>query len=272
MPEAVEAPEVPEGEEAPEVPEEDDDPEIDLGDIKVKKSELKAGYMKDADYRRKTSEAAEVKRAAQAEREQVKAERAQYANHLDVVLTGLQTQLIGDQQALARLAETDPAEWVKQNAAFQQRYAHYQQAVAERESLANRMTAEQEREMDEWRKAEREKLREKLPEWNDSGKARAEQKMVAEYLISQGYQPEELAELFDHRALMTALDAAKWRAHQSALKAAKGKQTNTPPSPVKPGVAKGNSNQQANPDALRSLQKRGDVDSAMAFLASRRQK
>lgn len=50
--------------EAEEVAEEDEDPEIDLGEIKLKKSELKAGYMKDADYRRKTAEAAEVKREA----------------------------------------------------------------------------------------------------------------------------------------------------------------------------------------------------------------
>jgi len=40
----------------------DDDPEIDFGDFKLKKSEAKAGYMKDADYRRKTAEVAEAKR------------------------------------------------------------------------------------------------------------------------------------------------------------------------------------------------------------------
>jgi hypothetical protein len=105
-----------EGEEAPEPEEEeaeseesdeeseDDDPEIDLGDIKVKKSELKAGYMKDADYRQKTAAAAEAKRHAESIAAQAQAEREYYANHLDVTLGRLQSQLIGSQQELAQLA------------------------------------------------------------------------------------------------------------------------------------------------------------------------
>lgn len=212
---------------------EDDDPEIDLGEIKLKKSELKAGYMKDADYRRKTAEAAEVRRAAEAERAQVRQEREYHANQLDVLIHGLQSQLVGDQQALAQLAETDPAEWVRQNAAFQQRYAQYQQAIQERQTLANRMTAEQEQQLNEWRKSEREKLQEKLPEWRDKTKAEAEQRIVAEYLLKEGYEANEIGELFDHRALIVARKAALY----DQLQAAKAKQTQTPPKPVKPGVA-----------------------------------
>lgn len=45
--------------------------------------------MKDADYRRKTAEAAEAKREAQAERERIAVERSHYANHLDTVLNSL---------------------------------------------------------------------------------------------------------------------------------------------------------------------------------------
>src|SRR3546814_18649337 len=54
----------------------------------LKKSEIlawKAGEMKDADYRRKTAEAAEAKREVLAERERIEQERSHYANHLDVV-------------------------------------------------------------------------------------------------------------------------------------------------------------------------------------------
>src|SRR3546814_12313462 len=117
--------------------------------------------MKDADYRRKTAEAAEAKREVLAERERIESERSHYANHLDVVLGSLQAQLIGDQTELAKLAQSDPAQWVAKNAEFQQRYAGYQRAVQERQSLAGRMTADQDAKQSEWVKAEREALKAK---------------------------------------------------------------------------------------------------------------
>lgn len=252
---------------------EDDDPEIDLGDLKLKKSELKAGYMKDADYRRKTAEAAEAKREAQAERERIAAERSHYANHLDTVLHSLQAQLIGDQAALAQLAEADPAEWVRQNAAFQQRYADYQKAVHERQALANRTTAEQEREVAEWRKTERDKLHEKLPEWKDPTKAAAEQRLVAEYLIDKGYSQDDLKDLFDHRALIVAREAALWRQHQAAVKSAKEKQVKTEPGkPLKPGAAQQKPSDQsaAKVEQLRAKATRtGSQDDIAAYLIAK---
>lgn len=231
--------------------------------------------MKDADYRRKTAEAAEAKREAQAERERIAAERSHYANHLDTVLHSLQTQLIGDQQALAQLAETDPAEWVRQNAAFQQRYADYQKAVAERQHLHQRMTADQERELSEWRKTERDKLHEKLPEWKDPQKAGAEQRLVAEFLIQTGYSQDELKDLFDHRALIVARKAALYDQMQSAKSSVKEKQAKPEPGkPVKPGPAQNNNPQatQAYTEALRRARKTGKEDDVMALLAAKRAK
>ena len=213
--------------------------------------------MKDADYRKKTAEAAEAKRLAAAERDQVRAEREHYANHLDVVLGSMQKQLIGDQQALAELARTDPAEWVAQNAAFQQRYADYQTALQERQSLANRMSAEQEQQVAEWRKAEREKLQERLPEWRDKKVAETEQRLVAEFLLKEGYQSNELAELFDHRALVVARKAALY----DQMQAAKAKKSQEPPKPVKPGVAKPAQPQNgAYQDALAKARRTGNAD------------
>lgn len=229
--------------------------------------------MKDADYRRKTAEAAEAKREAQADRERIAAERSHYANHLDTVLHSLQTQLIGDQQALAHLAETDQAEWVRQNAAFQQRYANYQAAVQERQALANRVTAEQEQEISEWRKAERQKLHEKLPEWKDPQKAGAEQRLVAEYLIDQGYSQDDLKDLVDHRALIVAREAALWRQSQAAKQSVKDKQVKPEPAKaIKPGVAKQNTqDQQATKvDQLRAKARRtGSQEDIAAYLIAK---
>lgn len=251
-------------EEAPTEPQEaeDDDPEIDLGEIKVKKSELKAGYMKDADYRRKTAEVAEAKRIAQADRERVHAERNHYANHLDVLIGGLQSQLVGDQRALAQLAETDPAEWVKQNALTQQRYANLQSAIQERQQLANRQSAEQQQEMEEWRKGEAVALQDKLPEWRDAKVKEAESRSIAEYLLEQGYANDELSNLFDHRALLVARDAAKWRSHLAAQKSLKDKQARPePPKTMKGGTAQDTKpTNSAYQDALAKARKTGNPD------------
>ena len=225
--------------------------------------------MKDADYRRKTTEAAEVRRAAEAERARIAEERSHYANHLDVVLQSLQTQLVGDQAELAKLAQTNPAEWVAKNAEFQQRYADYQRAVHERQALHGRMTEEQEAQQVEWRKAEREALKQKLPEWNDPAKAADEQKLIAQYLLDMGYQQNELADLFDHRALIVAREAALYR----QLQAAKAKKSNPPPArPVKPGAASDTKNTRSDYEvALAKARKTGrteDIEAALRLKGS----
>lgn len=231
--------------------------------------------MKDADYRRKTAEAAEAKREAQSERERIGQERSHYANHLDVVLSSLQTQLIGDQAELARLAQTDPAEWVARNAEMQQRYTDYQNAVQERQQLANRMTAEQERELSDWRKGEQAALSSKLPEWSDPKVQERESLEIAEYLISKGYPHEELANLQDHRALLIARDAAKWQQHIKAKASAQAKQVKSePPKAIKAGAQRpaNQPNQNAYEDVRNRLKSSGSDDDAMRLLQLKRQR
>lgn len=231
--------------------------------------------MKDADYRRKTADAAEAKRAAQVVTEQVQAERSHYANHLDVILERLQTQLIGSQEHLAELARTDPAEWVAQNAIQQQRYADLQAAYKERQLLANRISEEQEQELSDWRKAEKTALSEKLPEWSDPKVQERESLEIAEYLISKGYPHEELANLQDHRALLIARDAAKWQQHIKAKASAQAKQVKSePPKAIKPGAQRPASqpNQNAYEDVRNRLKSSGSDDDAMRLLQLKRQR
>ena len=231
--------------------------------------------MKDADYRRKTAETADAKRATQADRDHIAQERSHYANHLDVVLNRLQTQLIGSQDHLAELARTDPAEWVAQNATMQQRYADYQQAVHERQQLANRVTAEQVRETAEWAKGEAASLSDKLPEWADQAVKQRESLEIAEYLISKGYPQEDLANLQDHRALLIARDACKWQQHLKARASALSKQVKPePPKAIKPGAQRATNqpNQGAIDDARSRFKSSGSDDDAMRFLQSKRQR
>lgn len=220
-------------------PPDDDDPEEEWEaggkKIRVKRSELRAGYMKDADYRRKTAEVAEQRRAVEQHAQQIAQERQHAANSLDVFLGALQKELIGSQPD-PKLIEEDPQEFLRQQAAYQQRASQFQAALQQRQTLQGRIDADEQRKRDEWRKGEGDKLLDRLPEWRDEKKRAAESEEIASYLNALGYTADELGELVDHRALLVARDAAKYR----ALQAAKDKQAKPEPhKPVRPGAASG---------------------------------
>lgn len=236
--------------------------ELDGKTVTLKKSQLPEVYrnqLLEADYRRKTAEVAEAKRAAQEQTEQIRQERTQYANQLDVSLHLMHKQLIGDQEALAELARTDPAEWVARNAEFQQRINVYQAAVQQREHLTKAQQADEDRGHQEWRESERKLLQEKLPEWKDQAKAEAEQKLIAESLMGIGYSAQELSELFDHRALLIARKAALY----DQLQAAKAKQAKPEPrKTLAPGAPKPSTDTQrsAYQEALAKAKRSGRPD------------
>lgn len=255
-----------EGEE-PDEGQEQEDPEFVVGDSKVKLSELKAGYMKDADYRRKTSEVAETKRAAEALHQDTQKQREYFAKHTAPLLNLMREQLIGSQSELARLAQEDPAAWVSANQQYVQRAQMYEALMAESQVLEQQRALDEERAHAEWVKAQEAKLLDVVPEWRDAKRADQDRLLVAQYLIDNGYEQSDLTNLTDVRALRTALDAARWREHEKKVKAAQGKQApaKPPAQTIKPGAAKVPATQQqrriaeankrlsSNPNDLRSL-------------------
>jgi len=77
----------------------------------------------------------------------------------------------------------------------------------------------------------------KLPEWRNSDKATAERQAIATGLNEYyGYQAAEIAQLMDHRHLLVARDAMKWRELQKG-KTNKDKQLRDAPPVVRPGAA-----------------------------------
>jgi hypothetical protein len=94
--------------------------------------------------------------------------------------------------------------------------------------------------------AEQAALLAKVPEWRNNEKATAEKQAISRALQDYGYQPAELDTLTDHRALLVARDAMKWRELQRS-KTDKNKQLRDAPPVVKPGAA--NAQQQPNQKA-----------------------
>jgi hypothetical protein len=254
---------------------EDDDPEIDLGEIKAKKSEIlawKQGEMKEADYRQKTAAVAEAKRQAQALQERVEQERSHYANQLDALIGQLQTELVGDQQALAQLAQENPAEWVRQNVVHQQRFQRLQQALGERQAIEQRTRQEAESKKAEWIRSQMEVLREKLPHWRDQAVMLQELNDVDAFLRRTGVEDGDMEKFLDHRIYLLARNAWQAEKRESARAALKDKQVKQPPpKAIKAGSAQPEN--KASHDAYKEAQKRarsGKEEDLMALLAAKR--
>lgn len=215
----------------------DDDPEEEWEaggqTFKVKKSELRAGYMKDADYRQKTAKAAEQFRAAEQVIERVTMEHQQRANHLDVFMQSLQRELVGSQPD-PRLIDDNPQEFLRQTAQYNQRAQLMQQAMAERQGLAQQQQALHQQRHSQMLEAERERLSSAIPEWRDSKAQQADQKLIADTLSKAGYRPEEISSIADHRAVVLARKAALY----DQMMSVRAKQAPAPlPKPIRPGAS-----------------------------------
>jgi hypothetical protein len=256
---------------APEVAAADDDPEFEVDHggqrLKLKKSELVAGYMKDADYRKKTAEVAEAKRQSEAMVQAVAQERQQYVTRLDTLMQALQSELVDDQAALNELAKTDPAAYIARLQQANAKAQKYREAESARQALQEQQRQAEAKATADYAAAEHQKLIERLPSWRDAKRAGAEQKLIVEYLTSIGYQPQELSELYDHRALLVAREAALYRASKTA-KQKVDKPTRTP---VRPGASQRTHGREANVQKATDRLKRNpnSLDALAGFAASR---
>lgn len=223
------------------------------------------GYMREQDYRRKTQEAAELTRAAQAERAQIKQELDNRVNSLDVLGQALYQEYVGDQAKLAGLLETDPHGYLRVKEQMAQRQNLLGQIEAHRQATQQYAINEQAKARSESLRLAEETLLERLPEWKDPGKRRAESTDIANALVDAGYTHDELIELIDPRALIVARKAALWDKAQAAKAKATEvvKVEKTPPKPVTAGTAgkpeksasavKAADNYRRNPNSLDAL-------------------
>lgn len=83
--------------------------------------------------------------------------------------------------------------------------------------------------------AENAALLAKLPDWRNSETRTKEQQTIARNLAEYGFNEAEIAGLQDHRMVLVARDAMKWRLLQAG-KTAKVQQVRTAPPVIKPGA------------------------------------
>ena len=235
---------------------------------------------RDRELRRSQNEAAEQRKAVEAERRQAEQARTQYETALPAVLaTLLQQQADGfsDVKSIVdveRLAREDWPRYVLWDAQ-QKRIASAQQELA---GAAQRQDHERRIRLDEYVKRERDVLVEKIPEIADPAqRSRLEQAAVG-MLRELGFSDQELGALYqgrtdlslhDHRLQMLIRDGIRFRDAQKAAKEASSK----PVPPVqRPGVAqpRGAAHDAVVQNLTKQLDQTGNLKDAARLLAERR--
>ncbi|WP_367256510.1 hypothetical protein [Pseudomonas sp. stari2] len=241
---------------------------IDGKEVEVPLSELLNGYQRQSDYTKKTMEAAEVRKAADAETQKAQQERQQY--HAELQRMAVQLEGVLEQQGQIdwdALRESDPMEYLKQQHLFQKRHALYQQNIQEQQQLAQQFQHEQAQAHQSYLAQQRDDLLAKLPDWKDEAKAVAEKTAISKFLQEQGFGDEDISSITDHRHVIVARKAMLYDQLMANAKVQAKKVQEAPQRVVKPGVTS-----TGTPDgrttAMKRLEKSGRVEDAAAVFAS----
>ena len=252
------------------------DAQVDGQSQKLTLKELQSGYQREADYTRKTQALAEERRTFEAS---VAAEQQSITQHhaeLAALIQASEQSLMGEIQLVnwEQLRTDDPAEFAARSAELNTRANQINQLKqeglqrwqAENQALQQKQAQVVQQQM----QASNEALTRALPEWADETTRATQQKQIGEYLLANGYQAEELRELYDHRALLVARKAMLYDQMQKQSKDAKQKVKKLP-KVLKPGRKA--SQKQRLSSKLKAkqtrLKKTGSVDDAAALLLER---
>jgi len=247
---------------------------VDGAEREVNLDELLSGYSRQSDYTKKTQQLAQERQQMgqlqqQWQQEMIAAqtERQQYIDALGQVvnqsMTGLEEYANID---WATLKEDDPIAYVTRRDEFREaqenvRAMQGQQAYAMQQQEAEMQNAVQYRTREELGM-----LVQKVPEWKDKETRQELTKNLREYATGQGFSPEEISSLIDHRSLIVLLKAQKYDAMQNSD--VKSKKLKNKPNVVRSGTGTTSKATSKSKRAakMKRLQNTGHVDDAVSIL------
>lgn len=232
-------------------------------------SDLIAGNMKDGDYRQKTTEAANLRREATAEKEALSAQKQQleqYSTYLSDLARSIIPEMPGPD-----MLQTDPQGYLQQRALAEQWQQHLAYLDNQRQQTAQERQAEAQKQQGEVANREWNALVEKVPAFKDKAKWTSFANDVNKFGAEYGFKPEELRGLaFDHRQMVVIRKAIQWDKLQASKPKVQQKVEG------RPAVQKGG--KRLNPaehrarngnEALARLKQSGSVeDATAAYIAS----
>jgi hypothetical protein len=228
--------------------------------------ELIKSYQLGTDYTKKSQAVAEERKVVEAERQRIEEARYlrdQYAERLQVIEQMLNQQ--PETENLDYLKETDPIGYAVKVAELSQREKQLAQVRAEQARIAEQQQREQQEQLGQVVQAESRKLAEVIPEYADPQKGETLRRELREFGLKAGFSDQELANVYDSRAVLTLYKAMQYDKLQSA-KPGITKKVNEAPKVMKSGV----SQPRDSSDEMKKLKARAKqtgrvADAAKAF-------
>ena len=230
--------------------------------IEVDLEELKAGYQKDADYRRKTEELALDKREAKSEKDRLAKQYSTKLDDLNSLVLTLNAEINNDMSSkeLDQLWEEDPTEAAKVDRKIRRRRDTIAQAQ-------RRLRDHQTQQFNEVVNEEKKRIYTKYPELSDPVKGSNLQRNMSNYLLTKGFNQSEVSAIYDSRQFDVIVDAMNYQ-NNKKLKPTLVNKKVKPSRVVKSGVkaTKEEINSQSRLNKFKSLKKSGNAKDATDLL------
>ena len=230
--------------------------------IDVDLEELKAGYQKDADYRRKTEELAIEKRELKAEEERLNKQYSTKMEDLNSLVATLNAEINNDMNSkeLDALWEEDPTEAAKVDRRIQKRKNTIQQAQ-------QKLRDHQQAQFQEILREEQKKLHLRHPEIADPIKGATVKSNIMNYLSSKGFSNEDVARIYDSRYFDVIMDGMNYNKSKSVKPGLVSKKVK-PTKFVKSGIksTKEELNSKTRLNQIKTLKKSGSPKDATDLL------
>ena len=245
---------------------------VDGAEHEVTFDELLKGYSRQSDYTKKTQEIATEKRDMESLRDQynsevsqIQAERQQYMEALTNIIQNSNMDQFANVDWNS-LKENDPIEYVTKREEYRESQEKIQGLQQQHAQAAQRQTSEAQLEHQRSMREEYSKLVEALPKWTDDEYRNKTTASLRSYATNNGFTPDELNSLVDHRSILVLMKAQKYDALKSAD--IKSKKVKNKPTMARPGSPKRKADKSKSKRTaqMKRLQGSGRIDDASTLL------
>lgn len=233
---------------------------LEIDGEKVSVEEVKLGYLRQADYTRKTQAVAEQRKYAEEERQY-------YASTLNTILSTVGADLQRFEGVdWERAAAENPEQYQQAKAAREHAFSLFNGIKAQTEEFVTRAKQAQQAALQAQAKESIAVLKTTIPGWNNDLYAQ-----IGEFAVSElGFKPDEFNNIADHRAITSIYEAMQYRKGKSvATKATVKVAPKKTLSDKKATEAKTVTTRKTNQQARQRLRETGKVDDAIALLVNR---
>ena len=232
--------------------------------IDVNLDELKAGYQKDADYRRKTEELAIEKRQLTSDKDRLTKDYSTKLENLNNLTATLNAEASSElnSKELDKLFDEDPNEAAK----IERKIRRRKETIAQAQ---RKLRTQQQEQFQSVLREEQMKVRLKHPDFGDPVKGATLQTNLRNYMVQRGFNDKEIAGIYDSRIFDVVLDGMSHRNNINRPKPNLAKKIVKPTQVVKPGVKVNQDEKmsQMRLDKINRLKKSGNPRDAVDLLA-----